>query len=147
MFIRGIDALRDSISSKLHSHFHSKFNMKTVSLGAVIDETKKHTWSRAIVVKPELMTRRTNVFQFVLASKERPSFKIEDMKLRVISSSEINVEVKSIMITQLGSRTNAELFFTPKEDDFKWEKFLEEDDSENNLIGMGSFNLNLVYDH
>jgi len=51
------------------------------------------------------------------------------------------------MITQLGSRTNAELFFTPKEDDFKWEKFLEEDDSENNLIGMGSFNLNLVYDH
>ena len=109
--------------------------MKTVSLGAIIDETKKHTWSRAVLVKPELMTRRTNVFQFVLASKERPSFKIENLILRVISRSKINVEVKSIMITQLGSRTNAELFFTPKEDDFEWEKFLEEDESENNLIG------------
>lgn len=54
-----------------------------------------------------------------------------------VADPRISAEVKSIMVTQLGSRTNAELFFTPKDDDFTWEKFLEETDSEDHLIGKG----------
>ena len=135
VFMRGIDALCNPITSK-KTMFCWNLTI-LVSIGAIIDETKKHVYSKPRTIKPDEVRRSTNNFDFVLASKQRPSFNIQDMVLRVISSSRINVEIKSIMVTQLGSRTNAEIYFSPKKEEFQWEKFLEESESDDHLIGKG----------